>query len=179
MRELLEVIRRKPGADGTTVTLADGNVWLFANPRYQASAEGLTEPLIDSALDQIFESSILNQKIPVALFFEVARKLLLANYDLSEMETSRLLSHSSGDESQVFAEKVLCAIFGSDRSDKTYTSWVRASLIANGLDHAMIPAQDLINVLSILIATHRTIPLSCFADACRLADTKARLETLI
>jgi hypothetical protein len=179
MDEPIEHKRRKPGANGTPVALADGQFWMLANPTYQAGFEGLTQPLVDSALDQIFECSILNQEMPVSVFFQVARQLLKLNYDLSEDEVSQLLSVSSGVESRAFADQVLTAVFGTDRSEKTYTNWVRASLIANGLEHAKIPAHDLVNVLAILVATHRTIPLSAFADACRLADTKARLETLI
>jgi hypothetical protein len=177
--EPIEHVRRKPGANGTPVTLADGRLWMLANPTYQARPEGLTQPRVDQSLDQIFECSILNKKMPVSVILEAARQLLKANYDLSEAEVSELLSVSPGAETRTFTDVVLSALFGADRSEKTYTSWVRASLIANGLAHTEIPAQDVANVVAILAATNRTIPLSAFADACLTADTKARLESLI
>ena len=59
------------------------------------------------------------------------------------------------------------------------TRWVRASLLANGLVGVRIHARDLSNVLAVLVATKRSIPLSRFADACRVADERARLEVLI
>jgi hypothetical protein len=52
-------------------------------------------------------------------------------------------------------------------------------LIANGLSLVEIQARDLANVLAILTATNRTIPLSAFADACQAADARTRLESLI
>jgi hypothetical protein len=177
--EPIEHLRRKPGANGTPVTLADGRLWMLANPTYQARPEGLTQPRVDQSLDRIFECSILNKKMPVSVILEIARQLLKANYDLSEAEISKLLSLVPGAETRDFADVVLSALFGTDRSEKTYTSWVRASLIANGLAHAEIPAQDLANVVAILAATNRTIPLAAFADACLVADTRTRLEGLI
>ena len=52
---------------------------------------------------------------------------------------------------------------GRASAEKTYTAWVRASLIANGLSQARVSAGDLVNVLAILVATNRTIPLPKFA----------------
>ena len=177
--DLVEDQRRKPGALGTPVTLADGQQWMMANPTYCPRPEGLTQPPVDRPLDAIFECSVLNTNLPFSGFCDVARRLLAANYELTEDELSQLLSVPPGAESRALAEDVLNALFGADRGEKTYTNWVRASLLANGLSDSGIPAQDLVHVLTILVATNRTIPLSAFADACRLADTRARLETLI
>jgi hypothetical protein len=177
--DLVEYQRRKPEASGTPVTLADGQRWLLANPIYRPRLEGLTQPPVDQPVDAIFERSVLNTALPFASFCELARPLLRANYELSEDDVSQLLSVSVGAESRTLAEGILTAVFGADQGEKTYTSWVRASLLAGGLSGSEIPARDLAHVLAILVATNRTIPLSAFADACRLADTRARLETLI
>ncbi|MCA1684592.1 MAG: hypothetical protein LC745_01120 [Planctomycetia bacterium] len=53
MSELTEPDRRKPGADGTPVALADGQLWLLANPTYRPRSAGLTRPQVDQTLDRI------------------------------------------------------------------------------------------------------------------------------
>ena len=174
----LEPERRRPGASGIPVTLADGQTWLFAHPRYQPRHEGLTRPRIDGPLDRIFDRAVLNEGLPLCDLWEVARELLRANYDLSGDELNSLLTVPRGDERQL-ASDVLDAVSGIDSGGKGYTAWVRASLLANGLGGVEIPARDLPNVLAVLVATNRTISLPNFADACRLLDERARLESLI
>jgi hypothetical protein len=179
MHELFEHERRKPGARGSLITLTDGQQWLLANPTYHPGAEGLTQPPVDEPLDRIFESAVLNENLALSDLWEVAGKLLKANYELSSEEVSHLIGLFTEPEGRAFARDVVGALFGSDRGEKTFTRWVRTSLIANGLSQAEIHAEDLMDVLAILVATNRTIPLSRFADACRQADERARLETLI
>lgn len=176
---MIEHERRKPGARGTPVRLADGHVWLLANPSFRPRPEGLTRPQVDGPLDRIFESTVLNEGLSLFDLWSVGRELLKDNYSLSDDEAATLLSVSAGGESRSLAIEILGALFDSGQVGRTYTAWVRASLIANGLDRVSIPAQDLSNVLTILVATNRTIPLARFADACRLSDERARLETLI
>ncbi len=179
MPDLIEADRRKAGAAGIPVTLADGQPWLLAHPAYRLRPEGLTRPQVDQALDRIFECAVLGERLSLRDLWAAARELLAANYDLSAEEMAGLLSVSEGPESQALAANVLDALFAPDGAEKSYTAWVRASLLANGLGHDDLPARDLVNVLAILVATNRTIPLSKFADACRLLDERARLETLI
>lgn len=177
--EPTEPERRKPGASGAPVRLADGQTWLLASPLYRPRPESLTCPPVDLPLDRIFEGAVLNEGLSLCDLWEAARGLLKANYELADEEIAHLLSVSPGPESRALAAEVLDALFGIDRAEKTYSAWVRASLLANGLGREDVPAPDLLNVLAILVATDRTIPLSQFADACRLVDERARLETLI
>lgn len=177
--EPLEYDRRRPGATGVPVELADGQTWILASPVYHARPGSLTEPPVDEAVDRIFESTLLNGNVSVCDVLGVARALLKANYDLSDDEVARVLSVSPGGECRTLAGAVQDALFGPDTASKTYTDWVRASLYANGLTEAAIPARDVVNTLAILAATNRTIPLSRFADACRLLDERARLEALV
>ena len=177
--EPLESERRRSGATGAPVILADGQTWLLARPNYRPTSDGLTQPPLDRPLDRVFERAVTGQGILLADLWELARTLLRTNYELSDVELSRLLSVAPGPESTTLAADVLDAVGGGDRGEKTYTAWVRATLLANGLGTNDIPAQDLANVLTILVATNRTIPLLRFADACRLQDEQARLETLI
>jgi hypothetical protein len=161
------------------VTLADGQAWRLAEPVFRPRLTGLTEPDVDRPLDRIFESSVLNEPMNLCDLLEVARNSLKANYNLSEDELKRLLSVSPGQAAQGLGDEILEAIFVSESAEKSFTSWVRATLLANGLGNTDVPARDLLNVMTILVATNRTIPLSRFADACRLQDERVRLETLL
>jgi hypothetical protein len=171
--------RRRTDVTGVTAVLADGRPWLLASPVYSARQGSLTEPPVDEAVDRIFESTLLNGNMSVCDVLEVARALLRANYELSDDEVARLLSVSPGDDCRALAGAVLDAIFGPETAAKTFTDWVRASLLANGLTTAEIPARDVVNTLAVLVATNRTVPLSRFADACRRLDERARLEVLL
>lgn len=174
-----EPSRRKPGASGSPVRLADGRLWLFGHPTYRPTAAGLTSPLVDRPLDRLFESAVLGEGVELTDVWDAARALLLCNYDLSDEEAADLLSVSPGPESAELAEAVVVAVFGGETGEKTFTRWVRASLVANGLGGADLSAGDLTDLLAILVATHRTIPLTQFADACRRVDERANLEALI
>jgi hypothetical protein len=179
MHDAVEHRRRKPGAGGVPVRLADGQFWLLAVPSIRVRAGGLTRPLVDRPLDRIFECVVLDEALEWGDVWAAARELLRANYELSDEEAVQLLSVSPGPEGHALAAEVVRALFGTDQDERTYSRWVRASLLANGIGDKEIPANDLLNVLSILVATNRTVPLSKFADACRLLDERARLETLI
>lgn len=159
--------------------LADGRHWLVAHPTFQPGTNGLTIPTVDRPLDRLFEAAVLGEGVELTDVWEAARALLLRNYTLSDAELSELLSVSPGPEASALAEAVVIAAFGGETGEKTFTRWVRASLIANGLSETEIPARDLGDVLSILVATHRTIPLAQFADACRRVDERTNLESLI
>jgi len=161
------------------ITLADGQEWRLAEPVFRPSLSGLTEPNVDRPLDRIFENSVLNEPINLSDLFEVARNSLKANYNLTEDEIKDLLSVSPGEEAQRLGDAILDAMFVTEFAEKTFTAWVRASLLVNGLGHTEVPARDLLNVMTILVATNRTIPLSRFADACRLSDERVRLEMLL
>lgn len=171
--------RRKAEASGEPVRLADGNVWLLAAPEYRPRGEGLTRPCVDHPLDRMFESAVLDEGVSWRDLGETARGLLLANYDLCDEELGDLLAVSPGPEARTLAAEVLRILLGPNRQEKTFTRWVRASLLANGLADVAVPADDLLNVLAVLVATNRTVPLARFADACRVVEERARLEVLI
>lgn len=161
------------------VSLADGQSWRLAEPVFRPCVYGLTNPDVDQPLDRIFESSVLNEPMDLCDLLEVARNSLKANYELSEDELEGLLSVSPGPEAERLGNEILKAVLVSEVAEKSFTAWVRASLLANGLGQTDVPARDIVNVLAILVATNRTIPLSRFADACRIQDERARLETLL
>jgi hypothetical protein len=177
--DLSESSRRKKGAAGLPIRLADGARWLLAVPLYRPGGLSFTEPDIDAVLDRLFERSALTGEVGLADVAEAARTLLLANYDLTDGEFSELASLAPGEESRALAETVLEALFGAQQVVRSYSDWARASLLANGVVAEAIRPGDLANVLSILVATKKTIPSSQFIDASRAADEHAALESLI
>ena len=179
MSEFTERARRKPGAAGTPVRLADGQDWLLATPTFRPGRGPLTSPAIDGPLDRIFDRLALGDGVPVPDAWEVAMALLRANYDLGVEELAELLSITPGAEGAALLGAVLDALFGPESPARSYSDWVRASLLANGLDAVAIPAPDLPNVLAVLVATRRAVPAARFVEACRAASTRSALETLV
>ena len=179
MAELSESARRRAGASGVLVKLSDGRKWLLARPMIQPGQGSLTRPDIDLAFDRIHERIVLGESLLLADVMSVARELLLVNYELCDDEVMELLDVATGDEAEALTESTLTAVFGEEDRVTTYGDWVRASLLANGLGGAEIPTSALRDVLSILIATGRTVKPSRFIDVCRITVERSALERLI
>jgi hypothetical protein len=179
MARLTEFERRKPGANGRPIRLADGTYWLLATPTYCAHDTGLTRPLVDQLLDRLFDRIALGDGFAIEDICQVAKALLIANYTLSDADLTALLAISSGPDISAFVASVLEALFTSEHTDNTYTDWIRATLIANGLHATTISTHDLPNVLAILVATHRTVLLRHFADTCKAVHERTLLDTLV
>ena len=179
MRPLTESERRKPEARGVPATLADGRPWLLVEPTFRPKAGPLTTPDLDSALDRFYERIILGDDLPLDDLLGVARTLLLANYDLSDLEVNSLLDVDAGDEAEALAKVVSEALFGPEHRVRNYTDWVRASFLGNGLTTTEVPASAVNDVLTLWLATGRTVPPAQFIDACRAALDREHRERLI
>jgi hypothetical protein len=179
MPDLIEHQRRRPGARGRLVRLADGQPWLLAEPSFRPTLSGLTDPDVDREMNQFHEQIVLGDDLALIDIFAVARSLLLANYQLGDDEVAGLLEVEPGEEAEDLARAVLESLFGPDQRVGSYVDWVRASLLANGLASTAIPASALHDVLTILMATNRTISPSQFIDVCREARDRDSLERLI
>jgi hypothetical protein len=179
MPEFLEFERRKPGAWGRQVRLADGEIWMLAEPVFRPTLARLTTPDVDLEIDRFHEQIILGDDVLLADILAVARTLLLVNYELSNEEVADLLAVEDGPEAETLAKDVLESLFGPDQRVRSYSDWVRASLMANGLAHSEIPASAINDVLTILMATNRTVAPSQFIDACRAAQDRDSLERLV
>lgn len=174
--ELAEPARRRPGASGLPIRLADGDEWLLAVPRVRSTGGSFTRPDLDNEIDRIFESSALSGEVLLVDAWSAARTLLLANYDLDNDEFVDLVYAC---DSPALVTAVTEALFGPANLARTYTDWARASLLANGIVPATMHPGDLANVLAILVATRRTIPAPQFVDASRAAVEQAVLEGLV
>ena len=177
--ELEERGRRKPAASGTPVVLADGNEWLLAIPSYLARSRELTSPGIDSPLDRVFDCLVLGEGVSLCDVWEIAGALLRHNYDLSDEDLEQLLSVAPGTEARRLTSSVLDVALGSERHPRSYCRWVRASLLVSGLGETAISSEDLPDVLAVLVASNRTVPVSQFVDACKVANERASLEFLV
>ena len=105
--------------------------------------------------------------------------MLRANYDLADDEISLLLETDAGPEAEALAQAIAQALFGPEPRVRNYTDWVRASFLANGLTIAGIPASAVNDVLTVLVATGRTVPPARFIDACQAARDREARECLI
>ena len=179
MRQLTEHDRRKPGAQGVVAVLADGHLWLLAEPIFRAGSRPLTTPNLDSAYDRFYERIVLGDDLPLDDLLGVARILLLANYDLSALEANRLLEVEAGAEAEALARVISETLFGPEHRARNYTDWVRASFLGNGLSTTEIPSSAVNDVLAMLLATGRTVGPAQFIDACRVAQDRESRERLV
>ena len=79
------------------------------------------------------------------------------------------------EATELFRENEIRA--GADREKANFYRGL--SLLANGLAPAEIPSSALQDVLSILMATNRTVSPSQFVDACRAARDRDSLERFV
>ena len=134
---------------------------------------------LEACWDRLYDSSVLDQAVRLDDVWTVARDLLRANYTLTDAELGDLLSLPAGFSAQEFARVVLEILFGQPAASRTYLDWVRASLNANGLSGAEISARDLPGVLSILTATHRTIPQESYVSSHITTQERMSLDGLV
>ncbi len=174
-----EVERRRPGATGTFILLANGEEWLLSNVSISLTSTDLMTPKIDDVLNRIFESMMLEGRVSLSEIWSVAIVLLRINYNLSDAEIYQLLELKLGAECDKFAEDILQIALVFEPGSKGFTDWIRSSLIANRIDPSQLSVRDVPNVLEILVATNRTIPLASFADSCLVAQERQLLESLV
>ena len=84
---MAEPSRRKAGATGLPVALADGEpTGSWPSPTIGRAGPSLTVPDVDAELDRLFESAAVGAEVELADVWSVARTLLLENYDLTDEE---------------------------------------------------------------------------------------------
>ena len=124
---LHEPDRRKAGAVGTPIRLADGDDWLLARPVFSVRCECLTRPRVNRILDRMFEEIAAGETVSLQNALQIAACLLLENYALDDTELAELLTTATGEQTQSIVNAVVDAIFGSEDDARTYTDWVRAA----------------------------------------------------
>ena len=179
MRPLTPGDRQRPAARGGRPIRLDGQDWFLAEPTFRAGGTTLTDLDVDNLLDGFHERVILGQDVPLADLFQIARALLLANYEVTDSELGRLLEVDGEDEARELARAVSEALFGPDERVRGYTDWVRASLLLAGLSSVAVPATVLGDLMTLLVATGRTVPPRRFIDACQAVQDRESRESLI
>jgi hypothetical protein len=149
---------------GTPVTLAGGGTWVLADL-------GLSR-LLDGVRDRAFDDMVVTSKVAMGDVCQAAWMMLLANYELTGGEIAALLTAADPGP---LKEAVLDAMFGPESPRRTYSSWARASLIANGLDPADVRADDLPHVLATLVQTGRAVPMSKYIESVEAMAERKRI----
>jgi hypothetical protein len=156
--------RAKRGARGIPAVMGDGEEWLL----FQDSLS----PELDGYRDRLFDSSTLTKKVGMDDVREVAWFLLKLNYSLTGEEAASLVVNAG---QKGLAEAVMDALLWPDGEHKTYTTWVRSSLLTNGLVPESIPPEILPSVLLQLVQTGRAVPADEFISSAVAAGKRRKL----
>jgi hypothetical protein len=147
----------------------EGETWLLAH--------GGAAGMLDAHRDRLDDKARLRGEVDMTDVLDVARVLLMSNYELTDFEVVALLIAADREK---LAAAVMAALFSGKVGHRTYSRWMNASLYAAGLDPARIPPELIPDVLEMLVATRRAVPIDKFTDAAiaapKLAEARARAE---
>lgn len=146
--------RRKGSPGGVPVVLCDRKTWELARG-------GLWKRL-ELFRDTIYDEVTLCSTAPIAHIRAAAFWLLRANYDLTEGQAHALIM---GTEPSAIADAVIDCLTTVNAGRKTFSSWARGSLLANGIKPADVPPDDLPHVLATLVLTGRAVEASDYTDS--------------
>ena len=136
--------RLKKTARGTITAQICDQTWLFAD----------YVPSLGRVWDRIYDANCLRGEYPILDVQLAAYRLLVANYELLDDEAIVLIRSA---ETSDLVKAVETALFGPEKTHRTYTDWVTGSLATNGLKVSDIPAHQLNSVLEMLVATNRAV----------------------
>lgn len=182
---IAESSRRRPEfREASWVTLGDGQAWCFPKPILAVSRKGSDlDDLLDRAGERL-DFTVGHMRSMVGL----ASELLCRNYDLSDDECGDLLSFDMNDPANVARWRtinlvILGATPDGDSIPRTFSRWVKVTLLANGIN-ADMEVGDAIDVAYYLLAlntefSRRAVPPSHYCDASARASAEAELDELI
>lgn len=157
--------RAKGKIKGVPVELA-GREWLLP--------ETIIGRAFDAIRDRLFDDSTLTGQVDRWMIRIAAATLLGINYQLSKAEAAALLD--TADDAKL-TKATMDALMGPDDALRSFSSWARSALLANGLDPRAIPAEDLNFVLFQLVATGRAVTLDGYCHASiAVAERRELLE---
>ena len=133
----------RPDARGTAVEII-GQSWTFAD----------YPPDLSPVWDSLYDLAVISGEYDTGDLRVAALRLLLACHDLPTDDALGLVWLANPND---LAAAVSNAMTGAARPN-TWTSWLRASCLANGLNPDRIPGPDLLDVVDTLVATGRAIP---------------------
>jgi hypothetical protein len=155
----------RPDATGLPCTIA-GHVWVL--PDY------VPEPA--AVWDAVYDQNALAGRYDHGDLRACAVRLLLTNYDLAPDDAVELVWSCDLAE---LVPPVELALFGPEPAYRSWSSWVRTSLLANGLSLRTVPAADLRGVLDQLVATGRAVPAEKWISAAEYRAYRTNLDDLV
>lgn len=138
---------------GEPLDCGESGTWIL--PRAATARE------FDVIRDRLFDDMAGSASVGLTDIFLAAWSLIQKHYDLTGMEATQLLARA---ERSTLCDTVVDVLLVPDDPPRRYGDWVRASLVANGLDPATIAADDLPHVLFTLEKTGRCVPLGEFVS---------------
>ena len=153
---------RRPDLRGVEVVLADGQTWTLAD----------YIPDLAPVWDQLYDHNLISQGYNLADLHLASFRLLLENYDLPADFAVWLIDRTDPD---ALVTAVEGALFGVRNALRGWSDWATGSLLANGIDPAIVPPERRRDVLDLLVASGRTVPASKFTSAGRAAAKRQGL----
>lgn len=150
-RPLTPQARLRRALPGRTIRLAEAT-WSIPYAVYARA--------YDQIRDRMYESIAGRGTVARADIVICAHSLLCLQYDLSEEEVHALLGPVDPTD---LTEAVLACLMGEDDPLRSYSNWVRTSLIINNLDPDKIHPTELPVVMFQLEALGRIVPLQSFS----------------
>ena len=167
---LNEIALRKPGfSEGRKVVLADGQAWTFPRPKIRLKpriVDGKVEigggpsfgPEYDEQLDVLFGVTDVDPAERLRVKFEVAVRLLAANYNLRPDELAELIVLEPGDPASDGAPGPALQRDHGYRP-KTFARYLRLCARMAG-ETEEIELEDAIGIASFLVAMRRVPPVT-------------------
>lgn len=157
VKDLTPDARVRRGARGVPVVLAGGAEWLIP---YAVAARAM-----DEYRDELYDSMALSSQVETLDVKAAALTLIRVNYELTCEEAAALIT-GEGADVEGLVDAVVESLIGPEegKTRRSYTMWVQAALLSNGLDPAKIPPDMVGEVLAMLVKTGRALPAEKFVD---------------
>jgi hypothetical protein len=146
----------RPGIHSGTPVTVNGRAWLFADH------VRTYEPV----WDRLYDSAQLTGHYPLMDVMSAAVRLLYQANDLTPDEAATVVAAADPADLVPAVDR---ALYGPERSHRTWGQWVESSLLANGLNPATIPPDKVWAVLDMLVMTGRTVPAGKFVSSAEAA----------
>ncbi|MDR3621553.1 MAG: hypothetical protein P4L85_19535 [Paludisphaera borealis] len=166
MAKLNEKALRKPGfAEGTRVTLADGQEWMIPPGWFRADggADGTTRELTDVEVELLCGAEEDRPYEFVDVLVGLAGRLLSHNYRLTTADFATLLEFDGREEwSLSMWREIVKAIRGAD--ERTYARWLSMTLKINGISPVGLALRDASAIANSLVTQGKAVPASQWVD---------------
>jgi len=134
--------------------MGDGQDWMIARCGLVSTLDDVREALFKEHMRGRGSYSLGN--LMVVVFFG-----LRVNYDLAREEINALMQVTDFSE---IVDKVIEAILPTEAKDRSFTDWMKASLILNGIQPDSVHRDQLPHVIDMLQRLGKTVPYRDYTD---------------